>query len=97
MDHNTNVKTIIKEYEKKLAENGLQHDEEIMRLKEATEHEIRVAVGDCRRQITELKEELYEKTSLYEDMIDRHAAELAAKQKEMDEEGFRKSQASEKA
>ena len=85
-DHSTNIKTIIKEYEKKLAENGAQHDEEIMSLKEATEHEIKVAVGDCRRQITELKEELYEKTSLYEDMIDRHAAELAAKQKEMDEE-----------
>ena len=35
-----------------------------------------------RRQISELKEELYEKTSLYEDLIDRHAAELASKQKE---------------
>ena len=74
-DHGNNVKAIIKEYEKKLAENGLQHDDEISRLKEATEHEIKAAVGDCRRQITELKEELYEKTSLYEDLIDRHAAD----------------------
>ena len=63
-----------------------QHDEEILRLKEAAESELKIAVGDCRRQITELKEELYEKTSLYEDLIDRHAAELTAKQKEMDEE-----------
>ena len=55
-------------------------------MKEAAEHEIKTAVSDCRRQITELKEELYEKTSLYEDMVDRHVAELAAKQKEMDEE-----------
>ena len=84
--HDDNVKAIVKEYEKKLAENGLQHDEEIVRLKDATDHEIRAAVSDCRRQISELKEELYEKTSLYEDLIDRHAAELASKQKEMDEE-----------
>jgi hypothetical protein len=35
---------------------------------------------------TILEQELYEKTTIYDDMVDRHQRELAAKQEELDQE-----------
>ena len=80
------IKSMEQDFERKLEENGEQHDEEVFMLKKAAENELSSVVSDFKRQVSSLKEELYEKTTLYEEVIERHHAELRAKQEEMDEE-----------
>ena len=49
-------------------------------LKKAAEKEL-AAVGDnYKSQLSHLRDELYEKTTLYEEMMERHLAEMRAKQ-----------------
>ena len=68
------------QYERRLEKNGEEHDEEVFMLKKAAEKEL-AAVGDnYKAQLSHLRDELYEKTTLYEEMMERHLAEMRAKQ-----------------
>ena len=68
------------QYERRLEKNGEEHDEEVFMLKKAAEKEL-TAVGDnYKAQLSHLRDELYEKTTLYEEMMERHLAEMRAKQ-----------------
>ena len=53
---------------------------------QAAENELKQLNEAHRSAMTALKEELYEKTTLYEEMGERHLAEMRQKQAEMDEE-----------
>jgi chromosome segregation ATPase len=84
--HEQAVKALIRKYETQIATKEEAFDTESARIRDEAETELRRTMSDFSGQVADLRKELYEKTALYDDLIDRHQAELRAKQDEVDEE-----------
>ena len=85
-NHEDSIKMLIKKYETQLAEKEESNDMELERVRDQAEVEHRKTVQDFSIQIADLKQELYEKTALYDDVMERHQSQLSAKQDELDQE-----------
>ncbi|TRY78268.1 hypothetical protein TCAL_10647, partial [Tigriopus californicus] len=85
-DQETKIKAFIKDYERKLAVRERDHEAELQKLRDESETELNKAIADSREKINELNHELYEKTTLYDDMLDKHAHAMSMKEQELEEE-----------
>ena len=85
-NHEDSIKMLIKKYETQLAEKEESSDMELERVRDQGEVELRKTVQEFQLQISDLKHELYEKTALYDDVMERHQFQLSAKQDELDQE-----------
>ena len=85
-DHEQAVKILVKKFETEMLEKEEAADMEIDRIREESEQELRKTVQEYNLQIASLKQELYEKTALFDEMLETHQAELLAKQDELDQE-----------
>ena len=85
-DFDGRLKSVIREYEKKLAEVDEAHETELSRLRDEAEAETARATTRFREQVSTLRHDLYEKTTLLEDQEEKHRFELGVRQKELEEE-----------
>jgi hypothetical protein len=71
-NHEDSIKMLIKKYETQLAEKEESSDMELERVRDQGEVELRKTVQEFQLQISDLKHELYEKTAMYDDVMERH-------------------------
>ena len=62
------------------------HDLEMVKIREDHEVELKRTVQDLTTQIATLRQDLFEKSAMYDEVIESHQAELRAKEKELEDE-----------
>ncbi len=84
--HEQNIKSLVRKYETQLAEKEEAHDVEVHRIRDDAEAELKRRINEYNVQIADMKQDLYEKTAMYDELLEKHEVALRAKQDELDEE-----------
>jgi len=85
-DHQNATEALIRKYEAILVEKEEASENETSKVKDEAEEALKKTIQDFNLQIADLRQELYEKSAMCDQVIETHKAELKAKQEEMEDE-----------
>jgi len=85
-EHQKATEIIIRKYEGIIGDKEEAAENEVSKLRDEAEDILKKTMQDFNLQIADLRQELYEKSAMCDQVIETHQAELKAKQEEMEEE-----------
>ena len=84
--HEQAVKNLVKKYEHALSAKEESNDLEVVKIREDHEIELKRTVQELTTQIATLRQDLFEKSAMYDQVIETHQSEIRAKQEELEDE-----------
>ena len=84
--HEQAVKSLVKKYEQALSAKEESKDLELGKIREDHEIELKRTVQELTTQIATLRQDLYEKSAMYDQVIETHQSDIRAKQEELEDE-----------